>query len=73
MDPAKLERAAHELERLTSTRDVGVLLGWLEALGGVAEAQVVRGVLGHLPEDQVALELQREIERRLRRALEAGA
>lgn len=72
MDPEELERVAHELERLVSTRDVGVLLGWLEALGGVAEARVVRGAMAHLPEELVTLELQREIERRMRGALEGG-
>lgn len=70
MDPEELERIAHELERLTSTRDVGVLLAHLEALGGIAEAEVVRGALGHLPDELVAGELQREIGRRLRRGLE---
>jgi hypothetical protein len=70
VDPEELERIAHELERLTSTRDVGVLLGRLEALGGGAEAQVVRAALGHLPEELVIGELQREIARRLRRGLE---
>lgn len=70
MDPEEFERIAHELERLTSTRDVGVLLCRLEALGGVAEAQVARAALGHLPDELVAGELQREIARRLRRGLE---
>jgi hypothetical protein len=68
--PEELERLAHELERLTSNRDVGVLLDRLEALGGGVEAEVVRGALGHLPEELVAGELQREIGRRLRRGLE---
>jgi glyoxylase-like metal-dependent hydrolase (beta-lactamase superfamily II) len=51
VDSEELERIAHELERLTSTRDVGVLLARLEALGGGAEAEVVRAALGHLPEE----------------------
>lgn len=69
MDPEELERIAHELERLTATRDIGVLLGRLEALEGTAEAQVVRAALGHLPDERVAAELQREIARRLRGGL----
>ncbi|HEV2753603.1 MAG TPA: hypothetical protein VGV36_07195 [Solirubrobacteraceae bacterium] len=72
MDPEVLERAAHQLERLTSTRDVEVLLGWLVGLDGAAEAQVVRGAVGHLPEGTIVAELQREIERRLNRRLELG-
>ena len=70
MDPQALERAAHELERLTSTQDVEVLLGWLVALDGAAEAQVVRHAIGHLPEGTIVGELQREIERRLNRRFE---
>lgn len=70
MDPEELERVAHELERLTSTRDVGLLLGRLEALGGTVEAEVVRTALGHLPDELVVGELQREIARRLRWGLE---
>lgn len=70
MDPQALERAAHELERLTSTQDVEVLLGWLVALDGAAEAQVVRDAVGHLPEGTIVAELQREIERRLNRRFE---
>jgi len=72
VDPEALERAAHELERLTSTRDVEVLLRWLVELGGAAEARVVRGAVGHLPEGTIVAELQREIERRLNRRLELG-
>ena len=70
MDPEELERVAHELERLTSTGDVGLLLGRLEALGATVEAEVVRAALGHLPDELVAGELQREIARRLRWGLE---
>jgi hypothetical protein len=70
VDSEELERIAHELERLTSTRDVGVLLGRLEALGGGAEAGVARAALGHLPEELVVGELQREIARSLGRGLE---
>ncbi|HEV2819156.1 MAG TPA: hypothetical protein VGW11_01480 [Solirubrobacteraceae bacterium] len=70
MDPEELERIAHELERLSSTPDLDFLLGRLEALGGTVEAEVVRAALGHLPDERVAGELQREIARRLRRGLE---
>jgi len=72
VDPEALERAAHELERLTSTRDVEVLLRWLVELGGATEARVVRDAVGHLPEGTIIAELQREIERRLNRRLELG-
>jgi len=72
VDAEDLERAAHELERLTSTRDVEELLGWLVGLDGAAEAQVVRDAVGYLPEWTIVTELQREIERRLTRRLEPG-
>jgi len=72
VDADGLERAAHELERLTSTRDVDLLLRWLVGLGGAPEAQVARGARGHLPEETIVVELQREIERRLNRRLESG-
>ena len=56
--------------RAAARRDLTTLLGMLERLGGVAEAEVVRTAVRRGVDYDVAVaEVQREVERRMSRLL----
>ena len=56
--------------RAAARRDLTTLLGMLERLGGVEEAEVVRAaVRGGVDYDVAVAEVQREVERRMSRLL----